>query len=189
MVSVSKFTISFIVLMLGLMIPQASFAFLMVEPHFNRVSGQLPDSEEKNSFSGYKNGIRVGYVGENFMAGMNATLGNLTFSENFDELAIDRYRYGGLGTYLGFRTERLKIWVGYLNSSLEPTDAAEGRYYGQAVSYGIGANLFMHVYLNAEYFSDYFTQYENDNTGETNSVEETIKIDGQFLSLSFLFEF
>lgn len=134
--------------------------------------------------------MNVGYIGDYFLAGLNFELGNFTYSDNITDDGYTHFKGGGVGTYLGFHFyDRIKIWTGYLNSSIEPKSNDDFRYYGQQVSFGIGYRVWDFVLLNYEVFRNYFTQYEDDTTGKTQGLEQNIKTEMQAISLSMFLIF
>ena len=164
----------------------SSYGYFMVEPHYNIFRGKIDDNKNENFFEGHTFGARIGYIGENLLMGVNVVSGNFNFQNEFYETKEDQFKGGGIGSFLGFHTQHIKIWVGYLNSTLEARQNAQGRYFGQYVSYGIGVNLFSNLYLNNEYFQNYYTSYEDDETGKTEGLDKNIKTIGNYFSLSIL---
>lgn len=163
-------------------------ALFMVEPHIDNINGTFSVvAGEEGSLNGTSTGLRVGYLGEYFMAGMNFEKGHFTYDSNITQYGHKYFTGGGVGTYLGFHfLDHWRIWTGYLNSVLEPVSNDDIRYFGQQVSLGVGYRITGGWMLNYFYYNNYFTQYEDDITGKTGSLTSDIRVVGSSISLSFI---
>lgn len=184
-VSLTKLYI-FTALAMGLSL-QAQARF-MIEPHIDNVSGKFSIvSGSEGSMSGTSTGLRVGYLGQYFMVGMNFEKGHYEYDSDVTTYGHKYFNGGGVGTFLGFHfLDHWRIWTGYLNSALESTSQDDFRYFGQQVSMGLGYRLSGGWMLNYHYFNNYFTQYEDDLTGKTGSLLSDIRVVGNSFSLSFI---
>lgn len=190
--TLKEFTVSrtntnlIIALIMGLSL-QAHARF-MVEPHIDNISGKFSIvSGADGKMSGTSTGLRVGYLGQYFMVGMNFEKGHYEYDPEVTSYGHKYFNGGGIGTYLGFHfLDHFRIWTGYLNSALESTSQDDFRYFGQQVSMGVGYRITGGWMLNYLYFNNYFTQYEDDLTGKTGSLVSDIRVVGSSLSLSFI---
>lgn len=156
-----------------------------VEPFYRKYSGDFKRNSQKGSISGDSTGMNLGYIGDYFLAGVSMELGNFTYSDHITDQGYTHFRGGGIGTYLGFHFyDRVKLWTGYLNSSIEPKSNDKFRYYGQQVSFGLGVRVWDYILLNYEVFSNYFTQYEDDETGKTGGLDSNIRTNMQAFGIS-----
>ena len=166
-----------------------AFAKFTVEPHWDKLQGTISNyQDDKVKFSGDMNGINIGYLGENVMAGMVMQLGRLSFKKDPTGDGEKYFKAGGIGTYLGFHFRgTIKIWSEYQNTNIEPTTANDRRYFGQQVSFGLGYRIYDGVLINYKYFNNYYTQKEDDTTGKTSSLDRNMRTFGQSFGLSFIF--
>lgn len=176
----------FIFLLLGLATKaQARF---MVEPHIDNISGKFSIvAGNEGTFTGTSYGLRLGYLGDYFMAGINVEKGHFTYDSQVTSYGYQYFQGGGVGTYLGFHfLDHWRIWTGYLNSTLEAVSQKDYRYFGQQISLGLGYRITGGWMLNYLYYNNYFTQYEDDITGKTGSLANNVRVIGHALSLSFI---
>lgn len=160
----------------------------MLEPHIDYISGKFSIvSGPDGSMSGTSTGLRVGYLGQYFMIGINFEKGHYEYGSKVTSYDNKYFNGGGVGTYLGFHfLDHFRIWTGYLNSVLESTGQDNYRYFGQQVTMGLGYRLTDGWMINYSYLNNYFTQYEDDVTGKTGSLTRDIRVVGNSLSLSFI---
>lgn len=178
-----------IVILFAFHAPAAQARF-NVEPYFKKYWGGFEKGDGKGNISGDSSGMNVGYIGDYFLAGLSFELGNFKYSSNVTDDGHTLFRGGGVGTYLGFHFyDRVKLWTGYLNSSIEPKHDDSYRYYGQQVSFGLGIRVWDFILLNYEVFNNYFTQIEDDETGKTQGLDTNIKTQKQAIGLSAFFIF
>lgn len=160
----------------------------MVEPHISSVSGNFNIvAGSEGSFKGEVAGLRLGYLGDYFMAGMNFEKGSYSYDSTITEYGNHYFTGGGVGTYLGFHfLDHWRLWTDYLNSALEPVSHDSIRYFGQQVSLGISYRLFDGWMINYYQLNNYLTQYEDDVTGKTGGLSNNIRIVATGISLSFI---
>lgn len=162
----------------------------MVEPYYKFYNGDYETGPNTGHFSGAVYGAHVGYLGDNFMAGLTFENGEYNAGSTISETGSNRFKGGGIGTFLGFHfLDRWKIWTGYLNSALEPTNNRDKRYFGQHASVGIGYRLWEGLMFNFESFQNVYTQVEDDITGITDGLDQKIKTQGVSYSLSYILVF
>lgn len=167
-----------------------SYAKFLVEPGFNAYSGQFKVAEEAGDFQGNTFGLNLGYLGANFMIGLSFETGKYSYDKNVTDNNTSKFDGGGVGGFVGFYFwDRIKVWTGYLNSTLEPVNNNNERYFGQHVSYGLGYRLLDGLMLNIYEFKNQFTQLESDITGKTGGLENVIKTRGAQVSLSYILLF
>lgn len=173
-----------------LLFPIYASASFIVEPSYNIYSGKFKSGDERGKLTGHVYGLNLGYLGEVFMAGITLETGKYSYDKNVTTESTSKFDGGGVGTFLGFHLwDRLKLWTGYLNSTLEPTSNKDIRYFGQHISYGLGIRLFDGLMLNLYEFKNQFTQIEDDTTGKTGGLDPKIKTYGTNLSLSYILIF
>ncbi len=173
-----------------LLFSQVAFASFLVEPHFNKVSGTFERADTEGDMTGEYLGLRLAYTNKFFMIGINLEKGHYSYDSEVSATKHSHYNGGGVGTFLGFHFfDRLRIWTGYLNSVLEANGNKDQRFFGQQVEFGIGYRLWKNIFVNYSYINNFFTQEENDITGETGSIEEIIKVKSNSLSISSIFVF
>jgi hypothetical protein len=135
-------------------------------------------------------GLRLAYTNKFFMMGLNFEKGHYTYDREVSTLGHSYFNGGGVGTFLGFHfLDRIRIWTGYLNSTLESTNENNQRFFGQQVEFGVGLRVYKSIFLNLNHFNNFFTQEENDVDGKTGSIDEVIKVTGNSLSISTMFIF
>lgn len=167
-----------------------TYAGFLVEPAIKNISGKFSKGNTKGKLSGEVYTLKLGYSGSFFHLGFNFETGNYYYDSSLSINQNTLYKGGGLGTFLGFHfLDRIWLWTGYLNSSLEEKENNNKRYFGQQVEIGLGYRLWNGLLLTYSYYNNYFTQVENDLTGKTESIDETFKTNGNTLSLSYLFIF
>lgn len=162
----------------------------IIEPSYNYYHGRFDSENGRGNLTGHVYGVNFGYLGEYFMAGVSIETGKYQYDNH---VTVEKYRKfdgGGAGTFVGFHIfDRIKLWTGYLNSTLEPIDNNDIRYFGQHFSYGIGYRIYDGIMLNLYEFKNQFTQIEDDNTGKTNGLNPSIKTQGSNLSISYILVF
>lgn len=172
------------------MLPTLSWARFLVEPSYNYYQGQFSAGENSGDLVGRVYGLNLGYLGEYFMIGFTVETGKYDYDRSVSSNNTTKFDGGGVGTFLGFHLwDRWKVWTGYLNSTLEPTNNNDTRYFGQHISYGLGYRLYKGLLINIYEFKNQFTQLEDDTTGKTTGLESNIKTSGVNFSLSYLFIF
>ena len=165
-------------------------ARFMIEPQFRVYSGDYKGNDRKGDLHGEGNAIHLGYIGDFFMAGISAEKGWLHMDGNIMGNNAQNFVYGGLGTYMGFHfMNRLKIYTGYVNTTLEPTNISTYRFFGPQINFGLGWRIFDFIILNYEYMNNVYTQEENDETGKTDGLPSNIRSTKQAYGISFLFVF
>ena len=166
---------------------QAKF---LVEPQYRVYQGDYKGDGIKGSLKGEGSSINLGYIGKHFMAGVSAEKGWLNFNKSLVDAGPTNFTYGGFGTFLGFHFfNRIKIYTGYMNTSIEPSNDSSFRYFGQEAYFGIGYRLWDFVLLNYDYMSNVYTQLEDDNTGKTSGLDSNFKTTKQSIGLSCIFIF
>ena len=169
---------------------KAASAAFMVEPSINYYSADFEVSDRSGSFTGKVAGLNLGYMNENFMVGITLEKGSYEFDSDLTTEGYENFDGGGIGTFISFIFwDRIRVWTGYLNSTLEPTDNSDFRYFGQHFSYGIGSRIVDGLLFNYKMFSNQFTQEENDTTGKTTGLDSNIKTNGSSFSLSYILVF
>lgn len=177
-------------LLIILLIPSLGWSKFLVEPSYNYYSGEFEAGNESGRLIGHVYGLNLGYLGDYFMIGVTLETGKYDYDKNVSSDNTAKFDGGGVGTFLGFHVwDRWKIWTGYLNSTLEPTNNRSTRYFGQHVSYGLGYRIVDGLMLNLYEFRNQFTQYEDDTTGLTGGLSTKIKTSGTNLSLSYILIF
>jgi hypothetical protein len=177
-------------LFLLLLSPQFCLARFLVEPGYTHYSGRFDGDNGRGNLKGNVFGLNTGYLGENFMVGLTIEKGQYEFDSELTSAGHKKFDGGGLGSFIGFHLyDRVKIWTGYLNSSIEPTSNNNIRYFGQQVSFGLGYRLHEGLMLNLQSFSNQFTQIESDITGKTTGLARNIKTSGHSLSASYFLIF
>lgn len=181
-VTISKFAI------VAVALSNMAHAKFMVEPHWDKLQGTISNYQaEKVEFTGDMNGLNLGYLGRNIMAGMILQLGRMSFKKDPTGDGEKYFKAGGIGTYLGFHFRGvIKLWSEYQNTNLEPTHADDRRYFGQQVAFGLGYRIYDGILINYKYFNNYYTQKEEDETGKTSSLERNMRTYGQSFGLSFV---
>ena len=168
-----------------LMISGPAMARFNVEPTYKRHWGTFERGDLKGSLSGESTSLNAGYLGDYFMAGVTAEIGNFHYSSTIMDEKFTVFTGGGIGTYLGFHFfDRLKLWTGYLNSTLEPKSNEDFQYFGQQITFGLGIRLWKYLLLNYEVHNNYFTQYEDESTGATEGLETNIREKKRSIGLS-----
>ena len=164
-----------------------SFASFFLEPSYNHYQGSFINDGETGDLTGQVLGLNMGHLGQHFMIGFTIETGKYSYDKNFTSHNSSQFDGGGIGTFVGFHFwNNLKIWTGYLNSTLEPTSNNDTRYFGQHFSYGLGYRIYEGLMINFYAFSNQFTQIEDDTTGKTTGLDSHIKTDGHNLSLSYM---
>lgn len=165
-------------------------AKFLVEPSYRAYSGSFDSKEDKGSFTAQTFALNLGYTGEYFLAGLWLEKGNFSFDDGLTSDNYNNYSGGGVGTFLGFHFfDRWKVWSAYQNSSIEPQDNNDLRYFGQFVSFGVGYRIYGGFIFNVEGFRNQYTQQENDTTGKTSGLDRNIKTQGTSYSISYLMSF
>lgn len=181
----------FFYILIVLSLSHQAYAKFMLEPHIDNISGDFSIvSGGEGSMNGTSTGLRAGYLGQYFLAGINFERGHFTYDSNVTSNGNRYFAGGGFGTYLGFHfLDRWRIWTAYLNSALEPVSNSKIRYFGQQASLGVGYRVSGGWMLNYEYLNNTFTQIEDDTTGKTSGLTQNIRVVGYSLSLSFIATF
>lgn len=178
------------ILLTTLIFTNYSYARFMVEPFYKSYQGEFSRGTEDGNLSGQVYGLNLGYLGEYFMAGMSFENGQYKSDNTLTENNYEKYTGGGIGSYLGFHfLDRYKLWTGYLNSTLEPTENTDYRLFGQHVSFGLGVRVYEGLMFNIEGFRNQYTQQENDLTGKTTGLGTNIKSEGTSYFLSYFLIF
>ena len=179
-----------IIIMAVLYSSNTAFARFMIEPQYRVYSGDYKGNGRSGDLHGEGNAIHIGYIGEFFMAGVSAEKGWMHIDGNIMGNGSENFVYGGLGTYMGFHfMNRLKIYTGYVNTTLEPTNVSTYRFFGQQVNFGIGWRIVDFIILHYEYMNNFHTQEENDITGKTDGLSSNIRSNKQAYGISFIFVF
>ncbi|MCO4755385.1 MAG: hypothetical protein KC478_12960 [Bacteriovoracaceae bacterium] len=161
-----------------------------VEPNYKKYWGSFTRGDQKGNISGESTGLNVGYIGNYFLAGLSFELGNFKYSKSITDDNYTLFKGGGVGTYMGFHFfDRVKLWTGYLNSSIEPKGNDDFQYFGQQVSFGLGIRIWKYILLNYEVYNNYFTQVESDVTGKTEGLDTNIRTKKESIGLSAFFIF
>lgn len=181
----------FFIFLICIGLSSKAYALFMLEPHISNISGDFSIvSGSDGNLTGTTHGLRVGYLGQYFMCGLNMEKGHFKYDSEVSPYGNQYFTGGGFGTFIGFHfLDHWRLWTGYLNSALEPVSKDDRRYFGQQASFGLGYRVIGGWMVNYEYFNNYFTQYEDDLTGKTGSLENNIRVVGQSLSLSFIAAF
>lgn len=167
-----------------------TFASFLVEPHFNSISGSFTRGDKDGKLNGETAGLRLGYSDNFFMIGLNFENGHFSYDNNLTSNGYSHFQGGGIGTFLGFHfLERLRLWTGYLNTTLEAKGNTSQRFFGQQVEFGLGYRFWGPMLINYKYFNNYFTQEEDDITGKTGSIDDVIRVVGSSVSISAIFIF
>lgn len=178
----------FLGILLSLFFSLAAQAALLLEFKAQQDSGDLSFSGTERSFISNGQGLKVGYMGHNILAGIIVDQNRTQFNESLPGQSGKIFSGGGIGTFLGFHFwDRLRIETTYLNSALEPNSNDNFRYFGQYFSYGLGFRLWKGLMLNMSQFNNQYTQSENDETGLTQGLNTNIKTSGRSLSFSYIF--
>jgi len=124
------------------------------------------------------------------MAGLNFERGWLSSDGDITSTGASSFKYGGIGTFLGFHfLNRFKLYTSYTNTSLEPRNNDDFRYFGQQVSFGLGYRIWDIILINYELINNVYTQIEDDTTGKTNGLNSNIRVNKQSLGLSMVLVF
>lgn len=170
-----------------LLLPINSYARLMLEPSLNYYQGSFEVADRSGDFHGKVAGLKIGYMGQFFMAGINLEKGQYFYDDDISTNDYEQFDGGGVGTYLAFHFfDRFRLLTSYLNSSLEPVDNNDTRYFGQHFSASLGIRIIDGLMFNFEKFSNQFTQLEDDSTGKTEGLDDNIKTQGENFSLSYI---
>ena len=162
----------------------------MVEPGIKLYSGEFKVAERTGEFTGKVANLNLGYMDKNFMVGITLEKGDYEYDSEVTEDGYEKFDGGGVGTYIGFIFfDRIRVWTNYLNSTLEPKSNSDIRYFGQNFTYGLGYRVYDGLLINYQFFSNHFTQKEDDTTGKTEGLLSNIKTQGTSLSLSFILVF
>lgn len=185
MVSLRNFLIT-----ITLLISYSAQAKFMVEPMVGKYIGTMSVSGTETDFTADVTQVSLGYLGNYFMAGVLIENGSFHLEDNLTNIGHKYFKGGGVGTFIGFHFfDRIKFWTGYLNSTLEPISRDSFRYFGQQGIFGLGYRVQGGLMVNAQYFTNQYTQSENDDTGETNGLNPVIKSSGYLYSLSYILAF
>lgn len=167
-----------------------TYARFLVEPQYRIYTGDYKGNGSKGDLKGEGAILNLGYIGDYFMAGISAEKGYLSFDGDITGNGASNFTYGGFGTFLGFHFfNRFKLYTGYMNTSIEPSNDGSYRYFGQQINFGLGYRIWDFVILNYEYMTNVYTQIEDDNTGKTSGLSSNIRSNKQSLGLSFIFIF
>ncbi len=159
----------------------------MIEPSYHYVTGSYSVADRSGDFTGKVGGLNLGYMGEFFMAGLALEKGDYEYDSTITESGYTQFTGGGVGTYIAFHFyDRIRLWTGYLNSTLEPKDNDDFRYFGQHISVGLGLRVVDGFLINFTDFRNHFTQIEDDTTGKTTGLTNNIKTSGQSWSISYI---
>ena len=165
-------------------------ASFIVEPGYHYYEGRFKAGNEKGNLTGKVFGLNLGYLGEFAMAGITLEKGQYSYDNNITTNSYSHFDGGGVGTFIGFHFwDNIKLWTGYLNSTLEPTANNNIRYFGQHASFGIGYRVYDGLMLNIQGFRNQFTQIEDDVTGKTSGLDTNIKTEGHSYYLSYILIF
>ncbi len=177
-------------LIASLIICGQAHARFNVEPTYKRYWGTFERGDLKGSLTGESLSLNAGYLGDYFMAGVTAEMGNFHYSDTIIDQNYTVFAGGGIGTYLGFHFfDRVKLWTGYLNSTLEPKSNEDLQYFGQQISFGLGIRVWKYILLNYEVYQNYFTQIEDETTGKTEGLDTNIKEQKQSIGISAFLTF
>jgi hypothetical protein len=173
-----------------ILLPSIAQAKFMLEPAAHHYRGSFSVGDESGNFTGNVANIMAGYLGPYFMAGIQLEKGQYVYDDNLTSDGYEKFDGGGVGSYIGFHfMDRFRILTGYLNTSLEPVDKSQTRYFGQHVSISLGYRIVDGLMVNFTDFRNQFTQFENDDTGKTEGLDSNIKTSGNSLSLSYVLAF
>lgn len=165
-------------------------ASLMLEPRVFTTTATFDAGNNDGNLTGKGYGLKIGYLGEYFMAGINLEKQTVETQSGFSTDNYQKFDGGGIGTFMGFHFwDLLKVWTSYLNTTLEPTSNRDYRYFGQYVSFGIGFRVYQGLLISYEGFRNQYTQEENDETGKTRGLDDNIKTEGSNLILSYILKF
>lgn len=177
----------FIVLLFSSSLAHARFLF---EPQWRVYSGDYKGGGTNGSLRGETSNLHLGYIGESFMAGLSFERGWLNIEDDITGTGANTFKYGGVGTFMGFHfLNRIKIYTGYTNTSLEPRNNGDFRYFGQQVNFGLGYRFWDIFILNYEYMNNFYTQIEDDTTGKTSSLDSNIRSDKHSYGISMILIF
>lgn len=177
----------FIILLFNISLAHARFLF---EPQWRVYSGDYKGGGTNGSLRGETSNLHVGYIGESFMAGLSFERGWLNIEDDITDTDANTFKYGGVGTFMGFHfLNRIKIYTGYTNTSLEPRNNDDFRYFGQQVNFGLGYRFWDIFILNYEYMNNFYTQIEDDTTGKTSSLNSNIRSDKHSYGISMILIF
>ncbi len=178
----------YIFLLSTILFSSSSLARFMVEPSVLYTSGRFSGDNELGSFSAKGYGVSLGYAGKYFLMGLTGEKLDYSFEDHFTTHGHTKYSGGGIGTFIGLHLfDRFKIWTSYLNSTLEPTSNTSTRYFGQYYSVGLGIRILGGIMLNAQSFTNQYTQIEDDTTGKTSGLDKKLTTFGQTYSISYIF--
>lgn len=170
-------------------IPLAQAKF-MLEPTITYSQGSFSVADRSGDFNGKTFGLRTGYLGQYFMAGLSIEKGQYFYDDTLTTNSYEQYDGGGIGTFIGFHfLDRFRILTSYMNSSLEPIDNNSTRFFGQYVSLSLGYRIYDGLMLNYTEFRNQYTQIEDDDTGETEGLTNNIRESGGSVSLSYILAF
>lgn len=162
----------------------------MLEPRVFTTSATFEVGNEDGNMTAKGYGLKIGYLGEYFMAGVNLEKQTVETQSGFNVDGYKRFDGGGIGTYMGFHFwDLLKVWTSYLNTTLEPTSNRDYRYFGQYVSFGLGLRIHEGLLISYEGFRNQYTQEEDDETGKTRGLDDNIKTEGANYILSYILTF
>ena len=165
-------------------------AKFMVEPFYKSYQGEFKRGTEKGVIDGQVYGLNTGYLGDYFMMGLTFENGQFQSDAELTADGYEKYTGGGIGSYLGFHfLDRYKLWTGYLNSAIQPTNNKDYRLFGQHVTFGLGYRVYQGLIFNVEGFRNQFTQQEDDVTGKTTGLDTNIKTQGTAYFLSYFLVF
>ena len=178
----------FLVILLSSFLATEAKANLLLEFKQQFIEGELKFSQTERTFQSQGQGLKIGYMGKYILAGIIIDKNQTKFNNSFGTQSSTSYSSGGIGTFLGFHFwDRLRIETTYLNSALEPNSNSSFRYFGQYFSYGLGFRIWKGLMINANQFTNHYTQSEDDDIGTTNGLSQNIKTSGQNISLSYIF--
>ena len=162
----------------------------LVEPSTLYTQGRFEGVNGRGDFNGTGFGLNLGYAGNRFFIGLNLERLELKFQDHFTNENFETFIGGGVGSFMGFQLfDRIKIWTTYLNSTLEPVSNKKIRYFGQYYAIGLGLRLIDGLMLNAQSFTNHYTQIEDDTTGKTSGLDKNLATFGQSYGLSYLLLF
>ncbi|MBT4792034.1 MAG: hypothetical protein HON90_10720 [Halobacteriovoraceae bacterium] len=177
-------------LLLTFFITTSVQARFLVEPGYHLYQGSFEAGSESGELTGEVFGLNLAYLAEFFMVGLSLEKGQYTYDKNITANNYAHFSGGGVGTFIGFHfMDNIKIWTGYLNSTLEPTANKSIRYFGQHASFGLGYRVYEGLMFNVQGFRNQFTQMEDDNTGKTSGLDTNIKTQGHSYYFSYILIF
>ena len=172
-----------------LLFTQSATANFLFSPSYSDINARFNrGTTEGGDLNGKAFGAHLLYHEEIWNIGMMGNYYRYDFPQTFLSANQTRYKGWDFGPMVGVTFNRLRLWYGYLITSMEMESTVSGYYFGKGHRMGIGFRIVENVFITLESYKNTLDEKEIDDAA-TQAINPHIAMEGTLLGLTLPFIF